>query len=250
MKYVPIVLALTLCVAGCGRDTAPPSAGSAVAGDLRIAIVPASRNSFGTPLYMNAPFALVLHNQTGAPISVWEEWCSWGWYSVSLDLTSPTGQKFKLTRGMRAWTMNGPSPFIIPPNQFYVWGVDLCDGTWEGVPTALFAPHSEWKMKARFHIDRSSEAKSMSVWTGTIESEVLEFKAYKANKALDTYFQRAADGSSSRLSSIEYRCEVYEGDCNCADGVVEVSHPPEPASLGLLGLISTGIYFKRRFFIA
>ena len=50
---------------------------------------------------------------------------------------------------------------------------------------------------------------------------------------------------------LEIRLTAGIGETNAIDNLMTgTSSIPEPAALGLLGLVSTGIFFKRRFFIA
>ena len=58
-------------------------------------------------------FYVVLTNVSGEPQVVWELWNSWGYQTISFELTTANGKKFVLSRGPEAFTKNNPTTFAV-----------------------------------------------------------------------------------------------------------------------------------------
>ena len=79
---------------------------------LWVSIVPHSNHSLGTAIYLDRPISRVLQNVSTEPLVIWDETCSWGYYSVTVELTDPNGEVFKVALGPTMFNVNYPRPIV------------------------------------------------------------------------------------------------------------------------------------------
>ena len=115
------------------------------------------------------PFYVVLTNQSDKPQLVWEAWNSWGYRSISFEITSSTGKTYVVTKKEHGFTRNFPSVYPIPPGEQQVFPIQL-DDEWVGKPTFDPAGTDRVTVKALFKIEPSKEASAARMWIGRISS--------------------------------------------------------------------------------
>jgi hypothetical protein len=139
---------------------------------LRIAIVP-SRSVTAERSIVAArnadPFFVVLSNTSAVQLGTWEVSNSWGYGTLSFELTTSDGTRRILTKRPEAFTRNGPSVFIVLPGEQRVLVVRL-DSSWNGLPN-FFAPgEQDVRLRAVYDVPASPEAAKLHVWVGRIAS--------------------------------------------------------------------------------
>jgi hypothetical protein len=151
-------------------DTAQPP--------FSLAVVPS--RSFGDrgmiAMSHNKPqdFYVVLTNVSGEPQAVWELWNSWGYQTISFELTTANGQRFVLSRGPEGFTKNNPSTFVVQPGEHQVYAIHL-DKSWVSTPTFPKADEMPITLKAAYQVAPTREASEHKVWAGRVESRGYTF---------------------------------------------------------------------------
>jgi hypothetical protein len=138
---------------------------------LKLSIVPErSHEKMGASVRTVTPFYVVAVNQSNKPIRVWREWCSWGYYALSLEAKLPDGTVVPITKkGVVVWTKNYPDHFIILPGEYFVMPVKLKD-EWEG----FHAKEEKVFLRAHYKIVSEEYAAKEGVWTGEVISPWIE----------------------------------------------------------------------------
>jgi len=120
-------------------------------------------------------FSVVLTNVSSEPQAVWEYWNSWGYQTVSFELTTVDGKKFLVSRRQEAFTRNFPSTFLIEPSEHQVYAIRL-DEWWETHPSLPKTDETPITLKAIYEVAPTPEAAQYKVWTGRLESRSYNFK--------------------------------------------------------------------------
>lgn len=112
---------------------------------------------------------MLLTNQSARPVSLFEEWNSWGYYGLSFDVMYADGRQVRVGKELRPGRLNFPSVITLAPQASYVFDVTL-GPEWRHSPRP--APHLgqglTCRLRARYTIKPSPESKGM--WTGTVLS--------------------------------------------------------------------------------
>ncbi len=111
-------------------------------------------------------FFVCFRNDGSAPIKLLAEACSWGYEAISFDVVNPTGKSFRITRKLRIWDKNYPMPVPVNPGAAVVRGVDLKDGTWEGVPADMEGPAKGWKVRVVLNVAAETYLAQEHFWLG------------------------------------------------------------------------------------
>lgn len=122
-------------------------------------------------------FYVVLTNTSGRDLSVWREWCSWGYNSLSFQVTLPGGKPFHVKKKPRGWKKNFPDPFVVKKGNHFVYSIRF-DNIWEGFPEDW--KNRKVKIKAVYEVkDEDGQAKRHKVWTGKIGSPEIEVTLHR-----------------------------------------------------------------------
>jgi hypothetical protein len=122
-------------------------------------------------------FYAVLTNNSQRNQSVYEYWNSWGFQTISFELTTAEGKKYVISKRVRAFYMNLPTTFLIKPGQQQVFAIRF-DDEWETIPAHQWNDEMRVTLKAIYEVSnygtvgdhvfpRSVKEK---VWKGRIES--------------------------------------------------------------------------------
>ena len=137
---------------------------------LRLSIVPEESSEHGLCVSIYQPFHVVVTNQSDAPVTVWREWCSWGYFSLSLEIKAQDGAISRLTKQSRGWDRNFPCPYVIRSGMPFVLAVRLKD-EWSGYP----AHTQKISMRARYISQPDTTFGShKQVWVGEVTSPWIE----------------------------------------------------------------------------
>src|SRR5688572_4135471 len=75
---------------------------------LAVRVVPTSyREEGGRAIELRRPsehFYVVVTNVSGKPIRLWKEWCSWGYFNLSFQVTDDAGRSVEVRKQDRDWT--------------------------------------------------------------------------------------------------------------------------------------------------
>jgi hypothetical protein len=67
----------------------------------------------------------VFTNVSSEPQAVWEYWNSWGYQTISFELTTVGGKRFLVSKPQEDFTRNFPSTFLIEPGEHQVYAIPL-----------------------------------------------------------------------------------------------------------------------------
>ena len=176
--------AILVFLVGC--DTQKKDTGSKVESSLKkspfsLSVVPETSQvePFGSNIAMahDKPgnFYVVFTNVSAEPQAVWEYWNSWGYQTVSFEVTTADGQKFVFSRRQGEFTRNFPSTFLIEPGEHQVYAIRL-DEWWETHPSLPKTDETAITLKAIYEVPPTPEAAEYKVWTGRLESRTYNFK--------------------------------------------------------------------------
>jgi len=185
MKKVFLALCIVLVlIAACNtqKEAASPKAEPSVQkSPLFLSVVPETSHGepFGSTIEMAhgkpRDFFVVLTNVSAERQAVWEYWNSWGYQTVSFELTTEDGKKFVVSRRQEEFTRNFPSTFLIERGEHQVYAIRL-DERWETHPALPKADEMSITLKAIYEVASTPEAAQYKVWTGRLESRTYSFK--------------------------------------------------------------------------
>ncbi len=112
-------------------------------------------------------FHVVLSNHSATTQRIWDEAYSWGYYALSLRLTTEDGAQHVVKKRDVGFTRNLPDWWRVEPGGHLVLDVYL--GDWKGVPPVPPACRPI-ELRAVFEVAEDAESRKAGVWTGRIES--------------------------------------------------------------------------------
>ena len=115
-----------------------------------------------------------LTSPTSTSQMAWETWNSWGYQTISFELTASSGSKIVISKRQQDFTVNGPSTFVIPPGEHQIYAVKL-DKSWEARPIVPKANKTSVALKAIYEVPSTPEAGQHKVWVGHLESRSYNF---------------------------------------------------------------------------
>jgi hypothetical protein len=147
---------------------------------LSISVVPASSlgEGFGSSIVMArepSDFYVVLTNTSSEQQAVWQYGNSWGYQTISFELTTVAGKKFLVSRREEGFTVNFPSIFLIEPGEHQVYAIRL-DERWQTQPSLPKTNEESISLKAIYEVPPTPEAARYKVWTGRLESHTYDLK--------------------------------------------------------------------------
>lgn len=163
----PLFLLLMLFVAIVGPSTEDPKP------PFTIAIAP--RVSYGDAGTIEMArkstrdFYVVLTNVSQSNQSSWEYWNSWGYQTISFELTAADGKKSIVSKRAQGFTKNYPSTFLVKPGEHEVFAVRF-DEQWETKPVLAKKNEMPITLKAIYEVPPTTESGENKVWTGRVES--------------------------------------------------------------------------------
>jgi hypothetical protein len=114
-------------------------------------------------------FFVVLTNRSTKSQEIFESWNSWGYQTISFELTMRDGQKIVISVKQQDFLRNFPSTFVIKPGEHQVFPIRL-DQRWAAMPTLRKVNEQPVKLKAIYEVLPTPEAAQEGVWIGRIES--------------------------------------------------------------------------------
>lgn len=149
------------------------------AAPFKLSIVP-SRSSIGErtiTLAEDKPdtFHVILMNTSARDQPVWLPWYSWGYWTISFELTMPDGTRHLIRKTQEVgFSKNFPGTFLIPAGESYVYPIRL-DKEWVNRPKVSAYGEIPISLKAIYEVRETPESTKLKVWTGRIESRSYNF---------------------------------------------------------------------------
>ena len=129
-----------------------------------------------------AHFHVIVSNTSEKPQRIWKEWCSWGYFGLTFEITGPTASKRIAEKKLRDWTVNYPSWWTLDPLESMVIDVYFGDSEkWQGFPSPEAGPWTV-TMQAVFEFKPDEEARKYDVWTGRVTSRPEKLTFYRKPK--------------------------------------------------------------------
>jgi len=127
----------------------------------------------------NPHFHVIVSNVSDKPQRIWREWCSWGYYGLSFELTDSTGKTRIAKKKPRDWTKNYPDFWTIAAHESLVIDVNFADtDTWEGFPRPQSVSQA-YLMRAVLEFRADDESRQHFVWTGRVVSKADKYVFYQ-----------------------------------------------------------------------
>jgi hypothetical protein len=124
-------------------------------------------------------FHVVLTNISKHDVSVWREWCSWGYFNLSFEVTDSEGKTVVVKKKQRGWGKNYPDFATIDPNGNFVIDVTFDPEVWENPPLPEEGKSQTLSIRAIYESAECGEAKESKVWTGRAVSEKKEYTIWR-----------------------------------------------------------------------
>jgi len=179
MKQIGIVICLLLVVFATSTSSAEENG----ADPITVHIVPTHFSEEGDRAILLSPspqhFHVVLTNVTKAPIRLWREWCSWGYFTLSFEMTDQSGKKVSIQKKPKGWNKNYPDWITILPGEHMVFDVTFDEATWQNAPSLEANKPQIARLKAIFEIPENVEAKERNIWTGRVSSPEYTYTFYR-----------------------------------------------------------------------
>ena len=131
-------------------------------------------------------FPIVIRNTSSSSQKVWTEWYSWGYYSLSFEVTDADGKKWEVRKKPSEWDKNIPQYWTLEPNDELVIPVFINDAIWDGL--GFLKECDEYvckihvRMKAIYEVNADQESNKQNVWAGKIISSENEYVFYNWKK--------------------------------------------------------------------
>ena len=172
---ISALLAAPSTVSGAERDTAPP---------LRVEIVPHVSSVQRMPSILlwesGDHFHVVLTNISKRPVRLWREWCSWGYFNLSLESRDREGKTLSVSKRERDWDRNYPDWMELLPGDSTVFNVGLEPKVWMNSPIAVPAAGKTHKavirLRAVYNVRDDEDARREGVWVGRVSSPEIDYQ--------------------------------------------------------------------------
>jgi len=173
LRFLAVVSLLVL-PATCGLliDAAPAPPVKPDKAGLKVAIaVPIHHGTRSIFLGEKAgSFYVVVTNTSNAPIKLWRDWCSWGYYNLFFEIDQD-GKAMPIRKVERDWRKNFPDWQELKPGDPYVIPVSFDPAVWKlGELKGGAGKPREVRMRAVFQIEGDEDAQKAGIWTGRVES--------------------------------------------------------------------------------
>lgn len=164
MQLLAFVLWAVLPVAAGGpaAQGAPPTDGKLLV-SAAIPAVHQQRN-----LQVGGSLDVVIVNTSDQTQRVWRDWCSWGYYNLSLEFRDGDGNTWVCEKKPRGWTKNYPDAAELAAGESIIFRLELGDEIWDKLPKVAAGAERKLEMRVRYAIDKDEDATRQQVWTGNL----------------------------------------------------------------------------------
>ncbi len=127
----------------------------------------------------DSTLSVVVTNVSDQPVRLWRDWCSWGYYNLTLEFADENaagGEKtWVLAKKERGWSKNYPDAAEIAPGGSMIFTVPLTATTWKGSDFLQKYVGKKLKMRVNYAIPADADTKKLGVWTGRVQSKYQEY---------------------------------------------------------------------------
>jgi hypothetical protein len=131
-------------------------------------------------------FHVLLTNVSRNPVRVWQEWCSWGYYCLQIEIVEQDGMKHLLKKKRIPFYQNFPDYVVSQPGESIVWNVELNSTVWEDLSWLPNDKMVNVKVRAIYTVKQAEDSQvnrdlgvtSSGVWTGQAMSEMYDFTLF------------------------------------------------------------------------
>ena len=111
-------------------------------------------------------------NRSAYPLNLWSRSCSWGWETISLQVTMPKQQHLwhKLTVMPIRWTVNYPQIVKLLPNGLVAFDFPVGVSVWKGVEAIDHWQDKSFLLRAKLRIEETKESVDNLVLSGEVQS--------------------------------------------------------------------------------
>ena len=148
--------------------TAPLTATLKVTGT---AAVPGVDIVIGDP---SPQLTVVIRNTSSASVRLWKDSCSFGYRTLSFEITDRDGKRFVATRVERTWEKDFPAWDTLAPGASMTTDVSVTAKDWQGLPHLQPGERRAVRMHAVYRSAPGYEAQLNSVWVGSVASEDID----------------------------------------------------------------------------
>jgi hypothetical protein len=143
----------------------------------RLSVAIAAPEHLGARNLELAGFPVVVRNESDAPLGVWREWCSWGWFQLTFVVTDASGESFVVRKKERGWRKNYPDAWRLAPGEPLVLTPRLSDGdVWENADRLAKLRDSAVTVQAVFTAEAGEDSRGQAVWSGRVESAARSYR--------------------------------------------------------------------------
>jgi len=128
-------------------------------GSGRISLFDASRH-----------FSVILTNVGKSPVRLWKDWCSWGYFNLSFEMTDQNGRRVIVSRKMKVWEKNFPAWTTVAAGDQMVIDVTFDPAIWRNPPALEGAKERTISLRAIYESTAGKDANEHQIWTGKIAS--------------------------------------------------------------------------------
>ena len=162
---------LTLLMISLAAGASSPVAGGS---DLILSFPLAHEDQRFVYLDQKSHFHLLVTNKSDRPQRMWLDSNSWGYRSISFELTDASGKTYRVARKDTVFTRNIPSYWTIASGDTLVTDVYFGDlSLWDGFPLRK-GQSTTVRLRAVLDVPASPESAQLGVWTGRVESDEIE----------------------------------------------------------------------------
>jgi len=137
-----------------------------LSGDKGLSII------YNDTIAKNVHFYVLITNVSHQTQRIWQDWNSWGRWTLAFELTDEKGDKATATRPSAVWTVNSPTWWELAPGETHVFEVYFADpDLWSNFPMLPVGEPQLYTVRAVYKVSKSQESKHYSVWIGDIVSD-------------------------------------------------------------------------------
>ena len=120
-------------------------------------------------------FHVLLTNVSRRPVRVWQEWCSWGYYSLQFEVFGEDGKRHLLRKNRTSFYANFPDYVELLPGGSVVWRIELYPSEWEDLSWLPTDRVEHVKLRAIYRVTADEDSKQYGIWTGHSSSGTYDF---------------------------------------------------------------------------
>lgn len=124
-------------------------------------------------------FNVIIKNLSEHRVNLWREWCSWGYFNLSFQLTDENGTTWIAKKKEKDWGKNFDSMTVDPSDELVI-DVTFDPDIWDNVLPLDAGRSTTVSMVAIYQSENSDDAKERGVW-GRLVSDKREYTLVRRN---------------------------------------------------------------------